>query len=471
MSDLLGCRILVLGAGGSGCAAASLARAHGAEVTIVDSAPREKFASILSRLEEQGIQLECGVTVEKWDGPEIYQVVVSPGIPLDSPLHRLGESTGAPMIGEVDFGASYIDCPILAVTGTNGKTTTVELLSACLDAAGYKVRACGNIGLPVSQVALEGARLDYLVVEISSFQMESSVSFKPRGAILLNVTPDHLDRHGTLECYRGLKTKLLSQVESGGAVVYHAALEKFVALNDAVRRSRLWLCGEHRDFDGRPDASDWAVESDGLYRLRENGEGEKILSRSGLQLCGSHNLANALAVIAMLDALGINAESYSAALRSFQSGPHRIKVISVRHDVQFVDDSKATDVDAMIQALRTFGTSAGKGIHLIAGGLAKGCTLSEAEPEIRMYVKAVYLIGECKERLASSWKQIVPCTICESMAEAVNCAAEAAIAGETVLLSPGCASMDMFRSYADRGQCFIDAVNALPECAADGAES
>ena len=463
MSNLSGFRILVLGAGRSGCAAARLASAHGAEVTVLDSAPQEKFASVKESLAREGIVLECGCTAEVWNGPEIFRVVVSPGIALDSPLHRLAESTGAPIVGELEFGASYLSCPFYAVTGTNGKTTTTELLTACLAATGRRVLAAGNIGLPLSQVALEAPELDALVVEVSSFQLEHAAFFRPHVAILLNVTPDHLDRHGSLEKYRECKCRLLEQVPAGGCVIYHADLEPFLRIASGVSRSRLWLGGETPDVTGRFPAKEWLVGADGLHVLEkdEAGEGTLLMPRFHFQLQGNHNLANALAVVAVMSALGIPLEQYRGVLSDFRSGPHRLQMIANLKGVQYVDDSKATDVDAMIQALRTLGPALGKKLHLIAGGLDKGCVLGEVKTELRMYVKDVFLIGACRQRLAVEWGDQVPCQQCQSLEEAVSLAAEQAEPGDAVLLSPGCASMDMFRSYEERGERFAAAIKAL----------
>lgn len=465
MSDLTGLGILVLGAGVSGCAAARLAHSRGAEVTVVDSAPRERLSADALRLESEGIALRCGELPAAWDGPEVSQVVVSPGIRLDSPLHRLAESTGAAIVGELEFGASFLKCPCLAVTGTNGKTTTTELLAACLEGAGCRALASGNIGLPVSQVALENRQLDYLVVEVSSFQLEHAASFQPQVAILLNVTPDHLDRHGTLERYRSLKARLLEQVAPGGTAIYHAAVEESLRLPETVRRSRIWLAGETPNIDGRPGGKDWRVGVDGLRTVAQGEEGlseELLMPRSMLTLQGNHNLANALAVVAAMDALGFPFEKYRMQLSNFQSGPHRIQFVAARNGVKYFDDSKATDADALVQALRTLGPSVGKTVHLIAGGLDKGCSLAEAKSEIRMYVKDAYLIGDCRLRLAQEWKDETECRIFDSLEDAVASAAQDALDGEVVLLSPGCASMDMFKSYEERGRRFAAAVSALP---------
>ncbi|MGN0866529.1 MAG: UDP-N-acetylmuramoyl-L-alanine--D-glutamate ligase [Oligosphaeraceae bacterium] len=461
MKGLEGLEILVLGAGGSGRAAAQLACAQGARVLVADSAPVDPAPEKSASLQAQGVEFLWGAGGERWQGREISRVVVSPGIPLDSPLHRWGESTGAPLVGELEFGASFLNCPVFAVTGTNGKTTTTELLTECLKDAGWKVRSAGNIGVPVSQVAWEQPELDALVVEVSSFQLEHATSFRARGAILLNVTPDHLDRHGSLERYTALKARLLEQLLPGGVAVYHAALEESLRLSPEIRRVRLWLRGEEPGSAPRPAAEDWQVAADGIRRLTPAEE--LAVPRYSLRLQGNHNLENVMAVVSLLTALGIPRERYRVALSHFQCGPHRIQTVGEWRGIRFVDDSKATDVDALVQALRTLGPCAGKGISLIAGGLDKGCSLEEAKPDIRMYVKSVFLIGECRHRLQEAWREEAPCVLCDSLEEAVTRAAQGASSGETVLLSPGCASMDMFRSYAERGERFAAAMKALPQ--------
>ncbi len=461
MKELEGLEILVLGAGSSGRAAAQLACAQGAHVVVADSAPGDPAPEKSAALRAQGVKFLWGAGGERWQGRAISRVVVSPGVPLDSPLHRWGESTGAPLVGELEFGASFLTCPLFAVTGTNGKTTTTELLTACLKDAGWKVRAAGNIGVPLSQVAWEQPELDALVVEVSSFQLEHATSFRAQGAILLNVTPDHLDRHGSLERYAALKARLLEQLRPGGVAVYHAALENSLRLSPEIQRVRLWLRGEETDLGQRPEAQDWRVAADGIRTMSPREE--LVIPRYSLRLQGNHNLENVMAAVSLLTSLGIPRERYGAALSHFQCGPHRIQTVGEWRGIRFVDDSKATDVDALIQALRTLGPCAGKGISLIAGGLDKGCSLEEAKSDIRMYVKCVFLIGECRHRLEKAWREEAPCVLCGSLEEAVARAAQGASPGETVLLSPGCASMDMFRSYAERGERFVASMNALSQ--------
>ena len=459
MMNLPGKQVLVLGAGRSGVAAARLAKAHGATVALLDNAPAERFDALKTQMGQEGIAFYPGFQDEQWSAGRIDLVVMSPGIAQGTPLERVALSTKAPLMGELEFGAAFLSCPMLAVTGTNGKTTTVELMTACLRGAGKRVMAAGNIGLPLSQVALEQPELDYLVAEVSSFQLEHASSFHPLVAVVLNVTPDHLNRHGTMEVYRTLKLNLLRQVRPGGHAIYHAQLEEFVKLPSEVEPDRLWLIGE--EVVPGPRGADWLVNSDGLARLEPAGTSKPLLSRAILQLAGNHNLANALAVVAALSGIGIPLNAYLAAMSNFHSGPHRLQPVAECNGVAFFDDSKATDVDAMKQALKTLGPTRGKKILLIAGGLDKGCALLEVKSELRMYVKEAYLIGDCRQRLAELWREEIPCRLCDSLESAVRDAAAVAKPGDTVLLSPGCASMDMFRDYEERGNRFQETVSAL----------
>lgn len=464
LPSLTGSPVLVLGAGKSGIAAARLAASRGAAVTILDTAPAERLERAGAQLSGTGIRLVPGFTGGKWMGAAVSLVIVSPGIALDSPLAEAGKSTGAPLLGELEFAAQLAPWPLYAVTGTNGKTTATELLTACLKESGRRVEAAGNIGLPLSQLVLDAPALDAAVIEVSSFQMEHAEGLHPELAIVLNITPDHLDRHGSMETYRALKLQLLRQILPGGHAVYHAALESWLEpLPQGVSRSRLWLAGETPELINRPAAQDWQVTAEGLGPIMPPGLAVTTVKRSGLNLAGNHNLANVAAVAAAMTALGVPLDQYQQALSQFRAGAHRLQELAEVRGVRYFDDSKATDVDALKQALRTIGPGIGRRVHLIAGGLDKGCSLAEVKTELRMYVKTAYLIGECRERLGQEWGKDVPCQICGSMAEAVQRAAAAAAPGETVLLSPACASMDMFKDYAERGDRFGEAVRALPQ--------
>jgi len=459
MQEIAGRRIAVLGGGLSGRSAAALALKLGAVVELWDSAPSEKLAA-----------MPAGVTVRDGmpesapsDLPVPDWCIVSPGVPLDSPLHRFAAATGATLLGELEFAAAFCRIPLVGVTGTNGKTTTTELLTACLNAAGVRAVAAGNIGLPLSQVVADGTKADYIVLEISSFQLEHAASLRLTAGIVLNVTPDHLDRHGSFEAYRNLKTGLGRLVVSGGCVVCPESLSSIVAVPSGVSRHLLWTSGAGQAPSGvKPVQGDWGVQPGGVaeYVATAGGFGKWQVryARPTLQLKGNHNLANLCAVAAVVRALKLPLEDCQGCIGSFRAGAHRIQLVAQAGGVDYYDDSKATDVDAVIQALRTVGPGRGRRVLLIAGGLDKGCTLEEVKTELRMYVKAAFLIGQCRLRLSDAWRDSVPVSTCDSMEAAVQAAAGMAESGDAVLLSPGCASMDMFRDYAHRGECFARAV-------------
>ncbi len=463
--DLSGKKAVVLGAGVSGCAAARLAHALGASpVILLDEAQAEKFGDLPQQLASDGITMLCGEAAQQFDDA-CDIAIISPGIPNDCAMAARIRAKASAFKGELEFAFRYCPWPVYAVTGTNGKTTTVELFTACLRAVGRKVMACGNIGTPLSQVILEKPALDCLVAEVSSFQLENAADFHPMAAILLNVTPDHLNRHGTIDAYRALKMSLLERLAYCGHAVCNAQLDGEVKYPQGVSRARLWNQGEYNANAKNDGVRDYVINAQGIAEIEADGTETLLVKRSSLQLRGNHNLQNIAAVIAAMSALGYSLADYRMALEGFHSGAHRIQTVVNIASVSYVDDSKATDVDALIQALRTIGPSAGKNIILIAGGLDKGCSLSEVKSELRMYVKSVYLIGQCRERLAQQWQEIVDCTLCESIEDAVEQSAQTATAGDVVLLSPGCASMDQFKDYAERGDRFRLAAERLAAAA------
>lgn len=452
--DINGKKVLVLGGGESGLSAAFLAQAKGADVTLLDSSDSEVVQARLAPLRDNGVHLFLGKTAEQWRG-EADLVVISPGIPLESPLHLAGVATGAPCWSELAFGASFLDVPMLAVTGTNGKTTTTEMLQHSLRAGGKRVVAGGNIGLPMSDLPLNGRKYDYIVTEVSSFQMEHPGEFSPRAAALLNVTPDHLNRHKTLEAYTKAKLNLFEHITEPKRIVVRAEL-----LRENSLVAEAFSCKECLTFSVDSDVdADYVVEDDCLVRRGADG-GKRLLRCSQLPWRGRHNLENALATLAMEEAAGLDPADYALFLVTFQIGPHRLQTIAEIGGIRYVDDSKATDVDAMTRALETLGEE-GRPIALIAGGLDKGCSLEEAIPALRRYVTAVFCIGACGERLVELWGKEIPATRCKGMEDAVRGAREAVRNGGIVLLSPGCASMDMFPNYAERGNFFKKTVFEL----------
>ena len=441
-----GKKILVLGAGVSGVAAARLAAAKGAEVTLLDTGHPSEAS--LKLLEDDGVRCIIGEDALKWKG-DCDLAIYSPGIPLGSPLDCLAVKTGARLMGELGFGASFLECPIIAVTGTNGKTTTVEMLEHCLKGAGYDAIAAGNIGLPISELILQGRRPEMVVAEVSSFQLEHPDGFSPTAAVLLNITPDHLVRHGTMEAYTDLKLSLFHA--SATKCVINASLIQIKAVANALQNRPYTV------FTSVPGAdSDFGILDGWLVRRSENGETSRLVSIQELPFSGEHNMENALAALAVGAAAGVSPEELAPHLKSFHTGKHRLECVLEWNGISFVDDSKATNVDALIKALDALAPQ-GREIALIAGGVDKKCSLDECLPKLKEYVKSVYLIGECRSRLHKSWGSVTEARECATMRDAVFGAAESIKdKGGIVLLSPACASQDMFKDYAQRGDVFAE---------------
>ena len=442
-----GDNVLVLGAGVSGVAAARLAAAQGAKVTLMDTGHPSEAS--LKLLVDDGVKCIIGEDALKWKG-DCDLAIYSPGIPLGSPLDELAVATGARLMGELGFGASFLECPIIAVTGTNGKTTTVEMLEHCLKGAGYNAIAAGNIGLPISELVRQRRRPDIVVAEVSSFQLEHPDGFVPDAAVLLNITPDHLVRHGTMEAYTAIKMSLFSNPST--KCVINASLLQIKAVANTLQKRpyTVFTSDSEADFD-------FGILDGWLVRRSENGETTRLVSIQELPFSGGHNMENALAALAVGAAAGVSPERLAQGLKSFHTGAHRLECVLEWNGISFVDDSKATNVDALIKALDVLGPQ-GREIALIAGGVDKKCSLEECIPKLKECVQSVYLIGECRNRLLKSWGSVVKAHECGTMQEAVFQAAESLSGKEgIVLLSPACASQDMFRDYAHRGDEFANA--------------
>ncbi|MBQ7652352.1 MAG: UDP-N-acetylmuramoyl-L-alanine--D-glutamate ligase [Victivallales bacterium] len=443
-----GKKVLILGAGVSGVAAARLAAKEGAKVTLLDTGHPSEAS--LKQLADDGIGYLLGEDALNWKG-DCDEVIYSPGIPLGSPLDELATRTGARKSSELAFGSYFLEGPKkIAVTGTNGKTTTVEMLEHCLKGAGHDAIAAGNIGLPISELARQGLLPEFVVVEVSSFQLEHVDGFAPDAAVILNITPDHLVRHGTMEAYTDLKLSLFHASTTN--CVINASLLQIKAVANALQNRPYTV------FTTVPGAdSDFGILDGWLVRRSENGETSRLVSIQELPFSGEHNMENALAALAVGAAAGVSPEELAPHLRSFHTGKHRLECVLEWNGVSFVDDSKATNVDALIKALDALAPQ-GRDIALIAGGVDKKCSLDECLPKLKEYVKSVYLIGECRGRLHESWGRVTKAQECGTMRDAVFGAAESLREnGGIVLLSPACASQDMFRDYAQRGEAFAEA--------------
>jgi len=432
----------VLGAGLSGTAAALLLKAEGAQVTVLDNAEEKNLLkSTIDNLRAQGIRVICGPDADR-DSSTYEMVVLSPGIDPASPLARKFSSRKIDVIGELELGWRFCSLPVIAVTGTNGKTTTTELLAQMLNACGQRTIACGNIGKPLSEVALGKNQFDVLTVEVSSFQLETIKTFRPSIALWLNFAPDHLDRYRTVAEYRAAKLRIFENQTAEDVAIVNAA------------ESLPKIQPRQITFSAYADRAD--------FRLAEGSivyQNKPVLRLAETKLRGSHNIENLMATLAAGMTRGLSFEEMVPPLSAYEPRPHRCEFVRQIGGVDYVNDSKATNLDAVEKAL----LAQSKPVILIAGGKDKGFTFDPLRPLVKEKVRSTILIGEMAESIANAWSGAVKSEIASSLADAVERAHAIAGPGEVVLFSPGTSSFDMFKSYADRGDQFRVLVQALPK--------
>ena len=433
--------IAVLGAGLSGTAAALLLKAEGARVTVLDSAEEKNLLkSTIDNLRKEGVRVICGKAADE-DSSTYQMAVLSPGIDPASRLARNFSGCKIDMIGELELGWRFCETPVIAVTGTNGKTTTTELLAQMLNACGQRTIACGNIGKPLSEVARERKPLDVLTVEVSSFQLETTQTFHPSISLWLNFAPDHLDRYRSVADYRAAKLRIFeNQTEQDVAVVNAAEAPP------KIRPRRI-------TFSAYSNQADFRLSNGAIVY-----QNQAVLRLSDTKLRGLHNIENVMATLAAGVARGLLFEQMVPPLRNYEPRPHRCEFVREVDGVDYVNDSKATNLDAVEKALR----SQTKPVILIAGGKDKGFTFAPLRSLVKEKARSTILIGEMAESIRRSWSGAVHSEIANSLADAVERAHVVAKPGDVVLFSPGTSSFDMFKSYADRGDQFRTLVQALP---------
>ncbi len=435
-----GTKTVVLGMGRSGQAAAEWLLSRKAEVTVFDESKSAVTQELARRWAARGARAVTGV--ERLPDTRFDRAILSPGIDPKRPVVVQLRSARVPMFGELELGARACLCPILAVTGTNGKSTTTELIAAVLRAAGKKAVACGNLGQPLCEVAPISGELDYAVAEVSSFQLETIETFRPRIAVHLNLTPDHLDRYPGMKEYAAAKNRIFENQTAEDVAV----IQKGLTL-PPIKARRVTFSAT----DGSAD-----------YTLRDGwlcAGAEKVLRQNETRLAGPHNAENLLATLAVADAEKISREAVKRACVAYRPLPHRCEVVAVRHGVTWVNDSKATNLDAMERAVLGMGAP----VILIAGGKDKGFDFAPSLSALRGRVRAALLIGETAEKIEQAWRDAVPCRRVGTLDEAVKRAAALANPGETVLLSPGCSSYDQFKNFEERGETYRQGVKALPQ--------
>jgi UDP-N-acetylmuramoylalanine--D-glutamate ligase len=449
MMELKGKKVLVVGLGKSGLAAALFLRHRGAQVTVSDIRSAEALAKDIPALLEEGINVEAGghglLTFRRQD-----LIVVSPGVPLDTPELVQAKTFGRPVIGELELAARFLKGRILAVTGSNGKTTTTSLLGEILEKAGLPTLVGGNIGVPVVALIDESSDRTWSVLEVSSFQLESTELFHPAIAVILNITPDHLDRHGNFENYALAKERIFAAQEEHDYVVLNADNVRAAAAAERSKASVYWF-----SLENEVDRGAWVEGGSIKFRLEKDAAAESVMPLAGIPLKGEHNVENVLAAVCAARLAGASVEATRAAVEAFKAVEHRLEYVATLNGVDIYNDSKATNVDATAKAIAAFPS----GIHLIMGGKDKNSDYTQLSDLLRARVRAVYTIGSAAAKIESQLRGVVSIHSCETLEKAVSAVAAAARPGEVVLLAPACSSFDQFESYEHRGRVFKELVN------------
>lgn len=429
-------KALVLGLGKSGLSAAKLAVKKGYEVVAIDEADNETLRNQKTEFSEIGILVHLGYKKDLL--PKCDVIITSPGIGPKSRLGKLSLDAKVPIINEIEFASRYCTTPIIAITGTNGKTTATEFCTHILGNIGKSVISAGNIGYPLSEVVLSEKKYDYIVLEISSFQLHFCQKFCPHIAIILNIESDHIDWHGSFENYRDDKFKIAVNQNETNLLIINKNLENFV--NNF--KSKIIT------FSTLIKSSDYFLNSDSIFRNKD-----KFCSFGQLGLMGNspHNLENAMTVIAACEALGLSSDEIIEGSLNFKVGEHRLEFVLKKNGIMFINDSKSTNPLSMMAALKAVGVH--KNVCLIAGGLDKEMDFTPIL-EYRDLIKKIFIIGKSKTKLENLLFHVLNYDSYSTFEEAVYSACDSAEYGDVVLLSPGFASMDMFKNYIERGNVF-----------------
>jgi UDP-N-acetylmuramoylalanine--D-glutamate ligase len=444
-------RVLVVGLGKSGKSAALFLRALGAQVTVSDSRSAEALAGEIPALLDAGVMVETGghglLTFRRQD-----LIVVSPGVPFDTPELKQVRAFGLPIIGELELASRFLQGQIVAITGSNGKTTTTSLLGKIFADARVSTLVGGNIGTPVIDLIAQSTPQTTSVLEVSSFQLETVVEFRPHIAVVLNITQDHLDRHGTFENYAAMKARITAQQTAEDFFVLNAEDKPTQMLAAQTKAQVFWFSGR------RPIKQGAFVHGESIIFLpREGAKPEPVMPLAEIPLKGAHNVENVLAAVCAARLGGVSAESIRASVAGFKAVEHRLEFVATVRGVAFYNDSKATNVDATKKALEAFPG----GVHLILGGKDKNSDYTELADLLRARVKTVYTIGSAAEKIERHLAGVVKIVSAGTLDAAVRQAAQSAVPGDVVLLAPACSSFDQFTSYEHRGRVFKELVKGL----------
>jgi UDP-N-acetylmuramoylalanine--D-glutamate ligase len=447
-------RVLVVGLGKSGMAAALFLRDRGARVTVSDTRSAVALQAEIPTLLDAGIMVETGghglLTFRRQD-----LIVVSPGVPFDTPelkqVRAYGKD-GPPIIGELELASRYLQGKVVAITGSNGKTTTTALLGKIFADAASPTLVGGNIGTPVIELIAQSTPQTVSVLEVSSFQLETVEEFHPHIAVVLNITPDHLDRHGTFENYAAMKTRITARQGPEDFLVLNAEDPPTQMVAAKTRAQVYWFSGR------RPIKQGAFVHGESvLFIPHEGAKPEPVLPVAEISLKGAHNVENVLAAVCAARLGGVAAESIRASVAVFKAVEHRLEYVATVRGVEYYNDSKATNVDATKKALEAFKG----GIHLILGGKDKNSDYTELNDLLRERCKSVYTIGSAAEKIERQLAGVVKIVSAGTLDAALRMGAQEAVAGEVVLLAPACSSYDQFENYEQRGRAFKEIVKQL----------
>jgi UDP-N-acetylmuramoylalanine--D-glutamate ligase len=451
MMDLKNKRVLVVGLGKSGLSAAMFLRGQGARVTVSDTRSAVALEKEIPALLEAGIMVESGghglLTFRRQD-----LIVVSPGVPMDTPEVKQVIAFGLPVIGELELASRYLQGHVVAITGSNGKTTTTTLVGKIFADAGVPTLVGGNIGLPVIDLVAKSTPKTVCVLEVSSFQLETVEEFHPWIAVVLNITPDHLDRHGSFESYVAAKERIFARQNASDFLVLNAD-DRVTQMCAARATSEVFW------FSATKAVRRGAFVRDGVivWVEKEGGETEPVMPVSEIHLKGAHNVENVLAAVCTARLAEIPAESVRASAAGFRAVEHRLELVRKFNDVEYYNDSKATNVDAAMKAVASFPG----GIHLILGGKDKDSDYGVMADMLKKRVKVVYTVGSAAEKIERQLRGVVKMVSAQTIETAVAKAAKAALPGDVVLLSPACSSFDQFENYEHRGRVFRQSVSEL----------
>ena len=443
-----GRRIGIVGMARSGLAAACLAQRLGGQPFVSDAKATSELSEATAVLAGHRIPFETAGHSKRL--LECDYLVVSPGVPPTVEILQRAAERGIPMFSEIEFASWICRGTIVAVTGSNGKTTTVTLLGEIFKAAGRNTFVCGNIGQPFTEVAADVPADGIAIVEVSTFQLERIADFKPKVAMILNLAPDHLDRHGTYRAYKQLKYRITENQTGDDILILNEHDND--SMNDPIESSAQRVL-----FSAEESSKAGAYVRGGQLRSRYGTDDVEIIACEKIGIPGPHNLQNAAAATCVARIMGVSPDKIAQALAQFGGVEHRLEMVDRVAGITFVNDSKATNVDSVTYALR----SVSMPIHLIAGGRGKGATYAPIAKYGRDRIKQLVLIGEARETMFDELGKAFPTQFADSLEEAVAICFKSALPGETVLLSPACASFDMFETYEHRGRVFKEAVAAL----------